>query len=326
MTIRRQRAQLALKLESTAGTENAPDADDVFLVFNPDFTPEIGMNEQEIKRFSIFRAINAIHSGDFSKAGFEKECSEEAYKRAGKSQDQHNKFMIPYDVTSKRGFNADGKVDVRSNEWIAATTTKGGFTVATEVGPMVNILLDALFSRQAGVRVLTGLQGNLTLPRHASDTWASWWVVEATAASQLYPTLDQIALTPKEIAAYSDISTKLLMQSSENLEAYIQMHIARRLALGIDTAIIKGGSTGGSSAAPTKGLLNTTLGINTVDFGTTTLAAAPTWLKMVQLETEVGIDNAIMPDSRLAYVMNARGMEKMKTVNGYVLNNKFYFS
>jgi len=68
MTIRRQRAQLALKLESTVGTENPPVASDVFLVFNPDFTPEIGMNDRKpvASHFSPFPGVPGLRSGKMS--------------------------------------------------------------------------------------------------------------------------------------------------------------------------------------------------------------------------------------------------------------------
>lgn len=279
-----------------------------------DPNPNIGMDDKEIREFSMFRAINAIMAGNWDGAGLEREASIATAEKLGKNfSEKGNSFFLPHDVQSKRGFDASGKVQVRTNEWIAGTDAKGGYTVATEVAPMIDLLRNALFAQRAGATMLTGLVGNLQFPRHSSNTWSSWWVSEATSASQNYPTLDQFTLSPKEIAAYSDVSTLLMKQSNEAIEAYIQRHLAMDLAVGIDTAVLKGGSTGGSSGAPTKGLLNTTLGINSVDFGSSTAASSPTWAKIVQMETEVGADNAIMPDSRLGYLVNSRVKGKLKT-------------
>ncbi len=286
--------------------------DKVFKAKPAPISSDIGMSDKEIRRYSMFRAINAIIANDWKGSELERDASKATAVLLGK-QENPNSFFLPHDVAAYRGFSGDKSVVKRTNEWVSSSDALGAYAVGTEIGPMIGLLMNSLFSAKAGVTILEGLTGNLALPRHASNTWASWWVSQATAASQLYPALEQITLTPKEIAAYSDVSTLMIKQGTISTEQYIQNDLAKQIAIGIDTAIIKGGSTGGSSGAPTKGLLNTTLSINSVNFGSTTAGAAPSWAKMVELETEVAADNAIMPDSKLAYIANARVIAKLKT-------------
>jgi HK97 family phage major capsid protein len=117
------------------------------------------------------------------------------------------------------------------------------------------------------------------------------------------------------VGAFSDVSRRLLLQSSMDVEAFIRSELATTLALEIDRAAINGS---GSSNQPT-GILNVS-GIGAVAGGTN--GAAPDWADIVDLESAVSVDNADM--GALGYLTNAsvRGKllqtEKASSTGQYV--------
>ena len=112
-------------------------------------------------------------------------------------------------------------------------------------------------------------------------------------------------MTPKTVGAFTDMSRRLLMQSSIDVENFTRTDLATVLALAIDLASLHGS---GSSNQPTG--VAATSGIGSVAGGTNGLA--PAWSHLVSLETEVSIDNADV--NRLAYVTNAKVRGKLKQV------------
>jgi HK97 family phage major capsid protein len=100
----------------------------------------------------------------------------------------------------------------------------------------------------------------------------------------------------------SDISRKMLLQSSLDVEAFVRNDLATSLALAIDSAAINGT---GSSNQP-KGVLNQT-GIGSVAGGTN--GGNPDWKDIVDLESAVAIDNADI--GNLGFLTNAKVRGKL---------------
>jgi HK97 family phage major capsid protein len=119
-------------------------------------------------------------------------------------------------------------------------------------------------------------------------------------------------LRVKTIGALSRLTRNILLQSSIDIEQFIRNDLAQVIALGIDSAAISGT---GSGNQPT-GITNTS-GIGSVALGTN--GAAPTWDSIVNLETEVAIDNADL--GNLAYLTNAKGRGKLKRTEKFATTN-----
>ena len=94
------------------------------------------------------------------------------------------------------------------------------------------------------------------------------------------------------------------MQGSLDVEALIRFDMLQQMALGIDLAAISGT---GISNQPL-GILNYP-GVNSVSIGAN--GGAPAWSHLVQLETEIAVDNA--DDGTCYYLTNARTRGKLKT-------------
>lgn len=255
---------------------------------------EIGLSEEEVKQYSFIKAINALANPTDRKAqeaaAFEFEASRAAAETMGR---QARGLMIPMDVLK------------RDLEVMTTNGSTGGKLVQTSLlsGSFIDLLRNRALMMQLGT-VMTGLSGNIAIPRQSGAATA-YWIDESGAATESAPTLDQLSLSPKTVAAYTDISRRLLLQSSVDVEMFVRSDLASVLALAIDSAAIAGSGTGGQ---PT-GILNTS-GIGLVSLGTNGLA--PTWQSQIDLESAIAASNADI--GNLKYVTSAKGRGKLKTV------------
>ena len=224
-------------------------------------------------------------SGDWSRAGFERECSDAQGQKLGR------------DAT---GFFMPNEVQMRDQTTTAAA---GGHTVQTDLmtGNFIDMLKNKMTTMDLGATMMTGLQGNVAIPSQASGATA-YWVAESGSATESASVFAQVAMSPKTVGAFSDISRKLLKQSSLDIENFIRTDLASTLAIAIDLAAIHGS---GSSNQPT-GILATT-GIGSVVGGTNGIA--PTYAHIVGLETQVAQDNADV--GSLAYLTNSKVRGKL---------------
>jgi HK97 family phage major capsid protein/HK97 family phage prohead protease len=247
--------------------------------------PDIGMSGREVQQFSVCRGIMGLITGN--RSGLEFEASDAVAKQMRKAPQG---FFVPNDVMRR--------------DLLKGTGSAGGFTVATDVlaSSFIELLRNASLVQTLGARYLGGLVGDVAIPRQTGGATA-YWVAENTAPTESQQTFGQVALTPKTVGAFTDISRKLLMQSSIDVEAFVRTDLAELLAVEIDRVAVNGA---GAAGEPT-GIINTT-GIGSVAGGTNGLA--PAWSHIVQLETEVAIDNA--DRGALAYLSNAKVRGKLK--------------
>ena len=183
------------------------------------------------------------------------------------------------------------------------TATAGGNLVETELDAanFIDLLRNASALDQAGATVLTGLSGNVNIPRQSGAATA-YWVAESGSPTESQQTIDQVALTPKTCGAFTDFSRRLMIQSSIDVENMVRTDLARVLALEIDRVGLYGS---GSSNQPT-GLKSTT-GVLTEDFA----ANAPTFAEVVALESDVAGANALLGSP--VYLMNSAMAGSLKT-------------
>lgn len=236
----------------------------------------LGLTDKEQKSYSIMRAINACVTKDWSKAGFERECSAEIAKRTGKDT---SGFYLPVRDIKMEGYRATYQV---------GTAATGGNTVETTLMAenFIDVLRDKLVIRSLGATLMSGLQGNVDIPGQDAVS-STYWVGESGSITQSEATFRQVPLRPKTIAARSQMSRLMLLQSSIDIEQFVRNDFAAVMARGIDRAAIRGTGTNNEP----RGILNLS-GIGTVALGTN--GAAPTYSSIVQLMRELEIDNADM--------------------------------
>jgi HK97 family phage major capsid protein len=252
----------------------------------------LGLRNKEQKQYSLLRAIEAAASGDWSKAGFERECSVELAKRSGLGAPKG--FLMPV-----RDLNVGQRAPYQTG-----VPTFGGNTVETELMSQnfIDLLRNKSMVMKLGATMLSGMQGNVAIPT-ATGAATAYWVAENGAITQSEGTFGQLAATPKTIAARSQWSRQMIQQSSVDIEQFIRRDFAQIIALGIDLAAIAGTGTGNQP----RGILNTP-GIGSVALGAN--GGQPTWQSIIQLETEIAQDNADL--GSMAYLTNAKARGKLK--------------
>lgn len=272
-------------------------------------TPVIGMSENDVRSFSFVRLMNALANPTDAQAqraaGFEMECSAAALQR-GHASAKAGALRIPLDV-----LRAD--INGEARDLNVGTATAGGNTVATNLlaGSFIELLRNAMALTGLGVRILGDLNGNLAIPRQTGGATA-YWVNEGGAPTEGQQAFDQVALTPKTVAAFTDMTRQLLLQSSIDVEDFVRRDLAISIALALDLA----GVSGSGSANMPRGILNTT-GIGSVIGGAN--GAAPTWEHVVKLETAVANANAEL--GNLGYLTNTKVRGKLKLTQKFTGTN-----
>lgn len=233
-------------------------------------TAEVGLTNKEAKQYSIVRAIRALVDRDWSHAGFERECNQAILKRSGLSDAPNGGFYVPYEVQKR--------------DLTAGTPSQGGFLVATDnlAGSFIDLLRNRTVVGQLGATMLSGLQGNVTIPRQTSSNTAMWLTNEGTQITETNAAFGQVALSPKHVGAYQEISRQLLMQSSPAVDMLVMNDLARVVAIAIDLAALEGS---GASGQPTG--ISQTAGIGSVT------GTSLDYADILEFQTDVAGGNAL---------------------------------
>jgi HK97 family phage major capsid protein len=257
-------------------------------------TAEIGMSKEEVREFSLVRAINALANPSDRKAQeaakFEFECSDEAARQYGKTAQG---IMLPAEVLGawgKRDLNTSDDSTLISEDYRA--------------GDFIDVLRNSSSVMQAGATTLRGLQGNVVIPKKTGASSAAWIATEGAAAAESEFTTGSVTMSPKVIGAFTDASRLMLQQSSLDVENLIRNDLSASIATAIDLGALAGS---GSSGQPT-GIANTS-GINTTTFA----AAVPTFAELVAMESAVSNDNALT--GSLRYIARPADWGNLKTVD-----------
>lgn len=248
---------------------------------------DLGMSEKDVRRYSFGRALVAAVTGDWTKAGFERECSQAVATIMGRSPEG---FYVPFEI-----FNRDFNV---------GTTSEAGWLVPTDLRAdlYTDALRNAMVFSQMGVRFLPGLTANVDIPRKAT-AGAIGMVTEIGSATETNPTTTRAQLSPKRASAYVEVSRQALIQSAIPLESMLRDDLVMGAANYIENRALIG-----TGAANPTGLRYVT-GIGTVVGGSN--GAAPTWAHIVDLESAAANANA-EPDRLAGYLVNTKTRGKLK--------------
>lgn len=262
----------------------------------------VGLNEREVQNYSMFRAVRALmpnaSQADREAAAFEFECSRAAETRY---QREARGIIVPQEVL-ERAFNAGGA----PNEPTGAQS--GQNTIATTL--MSQSFIEMLRNRTTILRLaqpMMGLVGNVDVPKQTGGATA-YWIGEGEDATEGTPVIGQISLTPHTVAAYTDITRRLMMQSTPDAEGIVRRDLAAALALAIDHA----GYYGSGDNNEPKGIVDYD-NINGVDFEAGN--GLPTYEDIVKMESAIAADNADVPS--MAYAVNAMMRGHLKTTQKF---------
>ena len=263
----------------------------------------LGLSKREKDSYSIARALHnrlQLMEGKAPAQGLELEVHRAIEAKLGRPTE--GIYVPARDLNW--GLNTRGYYGQRDTMQTGQDTL-GGNLVDTELrsSEFIDALRNRAMISRLGARMLSGLQGNLDIPRQSGVT-TTYWVAEGGTITESNLTIDLISMRPRDLTCLTSVTRRMLMQGSLDVEALIRFDMLQQMALGIDLAAISGT---GISNQPL-GILNYP-GVNSVAIGAN--GGAPAWSHLVQLETEIAVDNA--DDGTCYYLTNARTRGKLKT-------------
>ena len=226
----------------------------------------LGVTDKEADRYSLIRALNASASGDWSKAGLEREINIAAATTMKKDA---RGFYVPHDILM-RGLSK-------------GTPGKGGELVTTDLllDQFADVLRNKTVMAQLGMQMLTGLDGDIDLPKKTSGS-SFVWLGEGEDAQDSSFDFTTLNMTPKTIAGAIPVTRKLRKQASRSIEALIITDLLDGMGVAIDYAMLAG--PGNKSPL---GLLND-VGVPGLTYPSTGI----TFGKLVDMLTKIGTYNA----------------------------------
>lgn len=249
-------------------------------------------NEAQVK--SEFRFTTLINDLSSSRKieGFYSEMHQEGQRNMKESGVNHSEvdgYVVPAFIIG----NEKRDLSTATND-----TGKAGYTIQTDLlaNEWIDNLKNSLVTTQMGMKFLSGLKGNVVIPKKTTNSGANW-LTETGSITPADMVHDQPAMSPKRLGNAMNFSRQLLIQSSLDIERMVREDLVMSQALALQDAIIKGPSTGNGPL----GILNTS-GINSVTIGTN--GGALTWAKLVELETAIANANAL--GDNMWYLTNSK--------------------
>jgi HK97 family phage major capsid protein len=277
MIVEKQEADATeLRKEVVTLKERKPDATRQDVTNPGPVGGDIKTADKIVKRYSLVNVCRKLMGANVD-VGFENEITQEARRGAHRSQSE-GAFTVPHAVLL-------GK---RATALLESTSTA---SVATNLmaGEFIDVLRPYSILPALGVRVMSGLVGNVSIPKMTA-AGSGYWVAEGVDITRLAPVLGSITLSPHTVGAACDVSYLMAMQSTPSAEQMVSDDIVRSIATKVEAAVF---ATGGAGA-PTP--ITSASGIN----NPTVTAGTPTYAQMLAFIGDILEDSAAAPGQKWA--------------------------
>jgi HK97 family phage major capsid protein len=244
----------------------------------------LGMKDKDIRRFSVRKAIMQNLKGGLD--GIEREVHDEMVSRGMASK--NDGVLVPFEVLA-----------ASTRAMTAGSFSAGGATVSTQPMDFVELLRNRTKVVGAGAQMLTGLKGDIYLPRQTGAS-TMYYISEGSSVTESDLTVGQIHLRPNTAGVRTEFSRQLLMQSDPSIDGLISRDQMAVIGIGMDLAALKGTGVNGQPL----GLFNTT------GVGSQSVSSA-TWANIVSFETKVAQANA--DGNTMRWLANPAGRGTLKT-------------
>lgn len=216
------------------------------------------------KKVTVLDALQAQLDGGVT--GALREFNQETEMRTGKKAQG---IYVPLSAFEKR--------DAQTTT-TAAGIVPSDFYASEYIGPLRNSLL----MRTLGIRTMTGLRGDVVIPKYKTGMTAGW-VTENEALTKSGGSFQNVEMKPKHVGALTELSRQLIQQSSPDINSLVTDDISFVMADALDQEILLG-----DGVKEPLGILKTA-GIQSGSL------ADPTWesiLKLSELLDVRNVDNA----------------------------------
>ncbi len=124
------------------------------------------MSQNERKSYSVLRAIEAHVTGDWRKAGFEREIHD--HLASGVNHRSVSGLLVPAGDLAKK---LASERRYQQRDMTVATAANGGYLVGTDHRPdaFIDMLREASVMLSMGATRLSGLVGNVDIPALSAD-------------------------------------------------------------------------------------------------------------------------------------------------------------
>lgn len=207
----------------------------------------LGMTKTEVRKYSVMRAIQAASSNNWKQAGLEFEAHRALMDRDNLQPKSNKSVFVPMDVQARSP--RYGRRDLTA----AVAGAAGGVGTDHLAGSFIDLLYNLSVTMGSGATRLSGLRGNVQIPKLTAGATSYWLASETTAITESTPTMGALSLTPKNVAALVEVSHQMAQQGDPSTEQMVLRDLAKSVALAMDVGALSGDGTGG---APT-GITNT---------------------------------------------------------------------
>ena len=237
----------------------------------------VGMTKKETAAYSITRALRAAMSKDWSKAGLELEAHKAVMSSHGVNARSGTSFFVPMEIQARMAHRDMTVAGVSGSQYLVGTQNLAG--------SFVDLLRNESVVLGLGATRLTGLVGNITIPKMTAGGTAYWLADESTQVTESQATIGQLSLSPKNVAAITEISHQLMQQSTPDVEQMVMRDLAAALGLATDVACLRGSGVSGQP----HGIVGTS-GLGSFDTDSTN-----TFADVLDAQVDVMAANALKP-------------------------------
>ncbi len=274
---------------------------------------KLDLTGKEVERYSLLRALNAQFEAHRSGTPMEKTAPyeyrlhlEQMDRLPAKRADQVRGMLVPWDV------QANGNWGTRV---APADTVENVHLVPTDhlADQFIVGIRQTAAVMQAGATSLTGLVGDVSIPREESIA-VEWLTEDEETTDQDYST-SSVTLSPTTVGASVPITRRLLKQSSPDVDALVRNNIVLGVGQEIDKQALQG-----SGVAPIPTGIRNQAGVLTQLIVT----GALTWAQAVGFESTV--EGATNLQAGASYIMHPTMKGIAKTTSKDAGSGQFIWS
>lgn len=244
------------------------------------------MNTKILQKYNFGNLLKSLVGGN-APSGLELEVHQELTRN---QLNKPNGIMVPWQALLPQ-----------RRDLTVGTANQGGSLVANDLRPnnFIDLLRPTSIVGSLGAVSLTGLQGNIGIPRCLGASTAHW-VAESQAVAESTPAFDQVPMTPRTLGAFTDVSRKMLLQSSIDISAFVVSDLRASMGQELDRVVLCGDGSGNSPM----GILNHP---ETAFIELDTNGRALTWADLVNCYVQTAHDT----DGRQAFVTTKQARGKL---------------
>src|SRR5690625_356426 len=173
--------------------------------------------------------------------------------------------LVPASIFEKRAANT-------------TTTADGIVPEDFRADQFIGLLRNSAIVRSLGARTLSGLRGNVVIPKQTSTTAATWIAEGESLEDADTLSFDTVGLQPRHVGAMTEISRQLIQQSNPDIEALVRDDFVQVIGLAVDRALLHG-----DGVKEPAGLVDTATGTGTL--------ATLSWEAVLKVIEDLNLDH-----------------------------------